>query len=502
MFINMSSSRFASVSVTRVLLIVTAVVMSACSSQPTGYQDIESTLSTRGGWATENGLFHDVVYNPESIGLTFPGYIVGLDKGDHGVVLGGAVLPEIRDGDTPAVSDFKARLRTQPKLHYISHVVRNTGERYGKGNCLLYSVYRDWGGTSSGQFSENDGDRNFGCNETFPIFGKPGKAFPNSWIALDALRSDLKASLATKRYTHAIVIVMGWNTPQTEAIRNFNSILSHLHRAATDTRTEFNPLVVGVTWASMWSAKWAEPMVALLSYRNKADDADEIGLSWLAEVVRIVQETTAGSIPSIAIGHSFGARALATALCAGSQISPTDAGADPHASQAKEPVSWNLFIGWEGAFSIGRFAPGGATDGFTYAKQCGDYVGAIVLTSSKHDTAVTKSMWADTAGSAKVYRKFCADRVEAADYRGLKVKCIGANQLTAEGTHDFVFEAGAVNYVDASNIVIFNQPNTGGGAHSDVFRPIHGRFSWAAIRSLQFSPPKRQTTMQPTAAQP
>ena len=32
--------------------------------------------------------------------------------------------------------------------------------------------------------------------------------------------------------------------------------------------------------------------------------------------------------------------------------------------------------------------------------------------------------------------------------------------------------------------VWFNQPNTGGGAHSDVYRAVHGRISWEAITKL------------------
>ncbi|MBB2918193.1 hypothetical protein [Cupriavidus alkaliphilus] len=485
----------------RLLLASLAILCVSCSSRPTGYGATEKNITARGGIVGEAGLFHDIVYNPEAIGLTFPGYIVGLDKGRQAAVIGDAVLPAPRDSDIEAIRDFKTRLNTEPKLHYISHVVRNEGRPYGNGNCILYSIYRDWGSGEKGMsFSENEVDRNFGCGGDFPIFGRPASAFPDSWTGLDVLAKELERQFserdAASAYTQAIVIVMGWNTPQLEAVRNFNSVLSHLQRAAGP---DFRPLVIGVTWASSWSANWLEPLVTLSSYRAKANDADEIGFTWLAEVVRVVQQTTAGRIPTVAIGHSFGARALATALCMGSQIERSSLGQEPSKSQARRSVPWNLFIAWQGAFSINRFGKG-SSEGFKYDGHCGD-IGAIVLTSSSHDQANTKSSWSDTVGSYEVFRQFCGEG-KFGSFNRLDVQCIRREEISAEGGHRFRFTAGMPNYVDASNIVYFNQPNTGGGAHSDIFRPIHGRFIWAAIQSLEWTPPGSHRTQQRTATEP
>lgn len=483
----------------RLVLVSLVFLCMSCSSRPTGYGATESAIHTRGGLVGEVGLFHDVVYNPESIGLTFPGYIVGLDKGRRADVLGDAVLPVPRDDDKQAIRNFKTRLNTEPKVHYISHVIRNEGRPYGDGNCILYSIYRDWGqGEKNLWFSENEVDRNYGCGGKFPVFGKPDNAFSESWIALDVLTQELEQQIsardATTSYTHAIVVVMGWNTPQFEAVRNFNSIVSHLRKAAGP---QFRPLVIGVTWASYWSASWVAPLVTLSSYGAKANDADEIGLTWLAEVVRVVQKTTGGKLPTVAIGHSFGARALATALCMGSEIKPTRPDQDPMESQAGPAVPWNLFIAWQGAFSINRFGLDGSLDGFEYEGQCAD-VGAVVLTSSAHDFAVTTSAWSDTVGSYEIFTEFCGEG-RTGEFNGVTVQCIRRESLTAEGEYKFGFTAGMPNYVDASNIVYFNQPNTGGGAHSDIFRPIHGRFNWAAIRSLEWTPPGSHTLHQKRA---
>jgi len=444
--------------------------LSACSTHTTGFASTEDQITARGGIG-ENGLFHDIIYNPESISLSFPGYVVGLDKGRHRDIADGETLPQIAPGDMGAVRDFKFGLEVNPKLYYVSHIVKDSGKPYGEQNCILYSIYQTWGDQTHSGDSPND---DFRCGKDGPIFGEPRKAFSSSWTAIEILREELKAAVSTNQYTHVVLIVMGWNTTQIEAVRNFNAILSNVRRASGEN---FRPLVVGVTWASYWSAEWFEPLVEILSYPDKSSDADRIGFSWLGEITRVVSET-ADNLPRIAIGHSFGARALATALCAGSQIEA--AGPNTHMHSQIQDRPWDLFIGWEAAFSIKRFSPEGDGDGFLYANGCAG-VRDIVLTSSEHDVAVTKSGWAKTIGSAKVWKFVCKEG--GAQELNLNVQCVDGKDLK-DGTYKFRFLDNQLTYVDVSPIVVFNQPNTGGGAHSDIFRPIHGRFVWSAISAI------------------
>lgn len=77
-----------------------------------------------------------------------------------------------------------------------------------------------------------------------------------------ALLRDLKASSGSGGYSHILVFIMGWNTVQAEAVRNFNSMIGHLldevearrktikcKGQAEDVRPvcRFKPLFVGVT---------------------------------------------------------------------------------------------------------------------------------------------------------------------------------------------------------------------------------------------------------------
>ncbi|EOV8180916.1 hypothetical protein ACOIQQ_005466, partial [Raoultella planticola] len=43
---------------------------------------------------------------------------------------------------------------------------------------------------------------------------------------------------------------------------------------------DFRPLVIGITWPSYWSTG----LVNVVSYPNKANDADELGLIWLNKI--------------------------------------------------------------------------------------------------------------------------------------------------------------------------------------------------------------------------
>lgn len=53
-------------------------------------------------------------------------------------------------------------------------------------------------------------------------------AFEQNWQGIDVLRNDLGDRLSKGNCSHKLVVVMGWNTPQGNAVQNFNSILSHL----------------------------------------------------------------------------------------------------------------------------------------------------------------------------------------------------------------------------------------------------------------------------------
>jgi hypothetical protein len=462
--------------------------LTACGTRPTGFHAVERELPTRGGLVGDTGMFHDIVYNPESIALSFPGYIIGVDKARRSHVREPQALADFTretENDEWGITLFKRRLARDPKLHYISHIVRNEGRRFGEGNCLLFTIYRHWGAPDPtgkslpAEERDHDLEDNAGCDRRPPTYGEYSKAFDGSRTALEVLRDELKKKSG---YTHALVVVMGWNTPQIEAVRNYNAIASHIRAAAAAEGKPFEPLFIGLTWSSTWSSQWVDAAVKALSYPAKADDADEVGLTWLAESLAQVRSVIPHGIPTVAIGHSFGARSLASALCKGSQIKVTASG-QPQPAAASQP--WDLFIGWQPAVSIHRFSASGSADGFRYVDGCPG-VRSIFFTASRHDEAVDTNFWADFLGSEKSWRSACDTDKRLANPVTLtrKVNCLELRRNGGGKTLPLALRAGEINYVDSSDAVWFNQPNTGGGAHSDVYRAVHGRISWEAITKL------------------
>jgi hypothetical protein len=454
-------------------------LLAGCATRPTGYSAAEVRLGTRGGLLGEPGLFHDVLYNPESIALSFPGYLIGLDKGRRAAVAGdGFKSPADAPDDQWGLLLYKRSLRSDPKLHYVSHIVRNTGKPFGEGNCVFYSVYDGWGAaTASSDQEARAGSEPPRCSPGAVPAQLPHQS---SSQALSLLAREV-ASVDPATYTQLVVVVMGWNTPQTEAVQNFNAIAAHI-RAAAEKPEQFRPLFIGITWASLWSSSWLEPAVRFASYPSKAHDADEVGLGWLGAALEALAGAVPEGKPRIAIGHSFGARALSSALCGYPAMTKTSPRPSPR---------WDLFVGWQPAVSINRFRAGGALDGFTYVDGC-PHVKTMLFTASENDHANGGGFWADMIGSGDSWVRFCKKSTGVAaptpDGAGNKpdhgfireVACISADRVDATSTK-LDLQVGVINYLDAKNIVWFNQPNTGGGSHSDIYRDVHGRVNWSSM---------------------
>lgn len=462
----------------RIFILSSCLVLGACASRPTGYQSVEDASTTRGGFlgVIENGVFHDILYGPESISLNFPGYIVGLNKGRHHDVGRGAAYPEPQPGESEGLQGVKKRMRSNPKIHYVSHVVRNGGNLYALDNCALFTVYGIWNGGDS-----TAGEPPIGpCSDAPLIVGAMASAQADSTSGLEALRQDIRRVIAKRPanvpYTHVILMAMGWNTPQIEAIRNFNAIVAQIKRAAGAQR--FDPLFVGVSWPSVWTASWLDPAIKIVSYFPKADDADEVGTIWISPIAQMLAEEAPAQTRLVAIGHSFGARAVISAICSDSVWKVRSKASAATSAQAFRP--WDTFIGWQPAFSINRFKEKGSRDGFLYTDGCLDRVNTIVLTASKNDKAVDSAIWADLAGAYEVYSSICSSPSALLG----STKCIGGNTVNAASVANLPIEPGKINYIDASSIVFFNQPGTGGGAHSDVYRAVHGRLNWNAMNRV------------------
>ena len=398
-------------------------------------------------------LFHSSLYYPDEIRLQHDGFLVGIEKSARERI---AVPGDIHISGAPdsGLDDVAARkLLNDGKLLFVSHVIDSAGP--SSRPCALYNAYA----------FEQPRQLISSCERALPP-APYAKAYRTSWDALGLLKTALALRLKEKRYTHLMVITMGWNTDQEEAVRNFNSMVNS---ARVASGAGFEPLVIGVTWPSKWVSAWLDPVFKMASFPNKAHDADELGLTWLGVLLHdTLAPARAHGIPIIAIGHSFGSRAISAAACVGPVI----------AIEAPIPrARLDHLINWQGAFMSGRLF-NEDDKGFHYPKRC-PTVGNLVLTATRWDDAVKKPFWGTYAGEAKSYAAYCGEDPA--------VRCATAsstgelNDLRGPAFSNIV-------YVDASNLITDNAFNTGGGAHSDIYRVEHGRMLMAAIRAV-IAPP-------------
>ena len=430
------------------MLIVLLGALTACASDPPRrLQQAEQAFNTDGPITR---LFHASLYYPSEIRLQHDGFLVGIEKSERARIVGGVDIPIAGAADSGLDKGAAQRLLDDGKVLFVSHILQ-VGDRT-EPVCAIYNAYA---------FQEAP-QLVVPCSGG-PAADSPIRAYRNSWDALQRLRAALDVRLADPtRYSHVLVITMGWNTDQEEAVRNFNSLTNAAVEAAAPG---FKPLVIGVTWPSKWISAWLDPVFKLASFPNKAHDADELGVTWLGVLLHdtLTPARTRG-IPIIAIGHSFGSRAMSVAACVGPVI---------YRDAPLVRARIDHLVNWQGAFKSDRLF-GDGSDGFFYPHQC-PAVGNLVLTASSHDEAVKKPFWGVYAGEIKSYVTTCTDqkaRCERADATGVLSPARG-------------LQNSSVLYVDASDLIRENAFGTGGGAHSDIYGTEHARMMLQATGIAQ-----------------
>ncbi|WP_442964133.1 alpha/beta hydrolase [Pseudomonas sp. NMI760_13] len=508
--------------------------------------------------------FHSMLYFPSGTALHYPGYVVALEKSPQPIIGGPKVSNESKqlfhgdanyfreEEDTASNTSHQIKRIQQwdTKAMFVSHILKNgvlldqdTGYM-AKSHCFVYNAYaadalagirKDYDLKKVSDWNACDASRNL--EQTHSDLTN---LYQESARALRSLEQNLTRDLTGSRYTHVVVVVMGWNTAQDEAIRNINDITGNLMAAAyevgqaqkaplnqakalqsnqifqptgekgiyTTPKTDvldtarFRPLVIGVTWPSFWS----NSVTNFFSYGNKANDADEIGLTWLNMLVnQSVPNALAASKSKakvVTIGHSFGARAMMRALFSSPALVPQQAYPQSHV---------DLAVGLQGAVSINRFTVGDGKEGAPYRDFAKLQNTHIALTASEHDGAAGGPVfWYDPSGSIKSWNQVCGalaparsatfDCLKASDtsasLNGLFSLCkVGDSHCTAS-----TLSRNKVSYIDASNgITQFNSPGSGGGAHSDIYRLPMGRLLWRLIE--QYAPSAEPRAETPLAAQ-
>ncbi len=403
-------------------------------------------------------LFHSVLYYPAEISLNFPGFIVGIEKSPVELVSGPDDVKTADIEGSGLDADNYRRKLLDKKVLYISHIVENARKPYGFGNCAHYNIYyreRTDSPLPSIDF----------CTNSKHEMISPQEAFTKSWSALDILKREMNEKLASGGYTHVMVIVMGWNTDQEEAVRNYNSLVKNIKHASADH--EFNPLFIGVTWPSLWESAWFDPIIKGASFTTKANDADEVGFSWLGAILHYSLSNLSKKIPIVVIGHSFGGRATSVASCVG-----------PAISKDGSPMERNridLLISLQGAYSINRFNNDKGIVKMKYPDQCSSAT-HIALTSSEFDTAMDSGFWSKMVGNDKVFKEYCSGntRENKENFECVIASSSGSLSLDRDQKKQFI-------YINSDELIRYNAYLSGGGAHSDIYRKETGKMLWDII---------------------
>nr|WP_256731899.1 alpha/beta hydrolase [Pseudomonas tolaasii] len=501
-------------------------LINGCTSTERVMTPYEDALSLNSSNAVK---FHSMLYFPSGTALHFPGYVVALEKSPQQII-GGPKFNDKARFVHPEAAYFKGEEDTRyntahhieqfqtsdSKAMFVSHILQNgvlqdnsiKGDPYlAKTHCFVYNAYatdalagirKDYDLKKINDWHACQTSRNLEVTNPAltDLYGESAKA-------LDALERNLAQDLRSARYTHVLIVVMGWNTAQDEAIRNINDITGNMMAAAQEAQaarlddqatrpkplnianSPFRPLVIGVTWPSFWSNSFTN----FFSYSNKANDADELGLSWLN---KLINETVPDALDAsgskakvIAIGHSFGARAMTRALFSSPALKP---------SQTTPVSRVDLAVGLQGAVSINRFVVGEGIEGAPY-RDFGKLSNThIALTASAYDGAAGARwvFWYDPSGALSSWKLACnaPDPAMAATFDCLKASDTSATPgggfslCSADGKDCSVppTDSSKISYIDTSEgITQFNSPGSGGGAHSDIYRLPMGRLLWRLV---------------------
>lgn len=256
--------------------------------------------------------------------------------------------------------------------------------------------------------------------------------------------------------THVLLVATGWNTSQAESIFNYGEWYRAIRQAsdANSRGTDFRPLMVGISWQSSWDDL---PLGALGSALTKGNDADELGAGWVNSLVQqVVDAASAAGKPTILIGHSYGTRVLGHGVFL------------PDLSEARASAVPDAFIAFAGAVPIRRFSDRGREPYWSRESDT-----PVLLISSKHDSA-TRVPFVRYIGGA-----YAIDDVQAGRFPRF-IGTVGG----PDGTVSRLPDRGEIVLSDSSATVSCKKPNSGGGAHSDVFDAAAGMAIWQVMQGI------------------
>jgi hypothetical protein len=504
-------------------------LLAACQSQEY-LQKSEEKYGVGDSWyGSDLRVYHEALLAPTSMRLHNPGYIVGVE--------------ELHPTDRSFVTDAGKRYVE----HAVTHIIRydgatNQGVAASSG-CAIFSLLEPEGAepdAAHGIFThcraaqgEPEAVRRYQARSHAPqVDAEPDDCARTEYGPLDAgktitlpvaqgeairrFHQSLCYELGNGNYSHVFLMVMGWNTNQSLAFKNFNSIVNNIALAAQtqSPQAHFKPLIVGVTWPSElnigpWSVLPQE-LVHLSSFFSKRQQAEDVGRYVLSDIILNVLDARrkAAELRNashaveprvVMIGHSFGARALVNALV--HPITGAASSLDDPQSRVREMfqsmASTDRLVLLQGAVEFGSlFAPD-----MQLAGTIGDGRPRVTMTASEHDSANNVAFWGYYTGTERAFREACENPLnkdiwQSAGYHLDQIGCAVLDgrserygfQLCrpavdpADGTAAPAMlrsiDGRPVRYFDASRMINCDAPFTGGGAHSDIFRLEIAQFLW------------------------
>jgi hypothetical protein len=306
-------------------------------------------------------------------------------------------------------------------------------------------------------------------------------SYTESFQQLSKLFESLKR-IGTIRdnYTHVFVLNMGWNNDQTESMWRYNLIIENLKDQAKKEKPEFKPFVIAITWPSVWRSISdfipTKKFFHIISYPNKTQDADELGITWLNWIINdqlpgVMDNSDTSGQKLILIGHSLGARILSRALFS-----------SRHLVNAKNADPVDLMIGLQAAFSARRFVASGGLEGQPYSEFT-DKKAKLLFTTSVHDNANPIANYVTGAKhlGGRFGLAFAKKHADGPHKPGAKpvYKIVNwADDSKKKPVYD-----NKVLLVDASGIVVGSEkPKT--DAHNDILDKKMAELMWHYIKDL------------------